>query len=76
MPAGQRHDCDHSRCAGLQRERVQRPAHVAFQRLVDHLVLLHAAFAAKALGHDLGGIVVAVAGEVADRHLGVGDARP
>ena len=40
-------------------------AHVALQRLVDHLVLLDAALAAEALRDDLGGIMVAVAGQIA-----------
>ena len=44
------------------------------QRLIDQLVLLHAGFAAKALGDHGRGIMVAVAGEVADRHLRVRDA--
>ncbi len=35
------------RRAGLQRQRVQHAAHIALQRLVDHLVLLHAALAAE-----------------------------
>ena len=31
----------------LQRKRVQRPAHLALQRLIDDLVLLHARLAAE-----------------------------
>src|SRR5690348_385342 len=61
--------------AGLQRERVQDAAHLAFQGGVDQLVLLHARFSAKAFRDDRRGVVVAVAGEIADRHLGVRDAR-
>src|SRR5215470_9698665 len=59
------------RHAGLQRERVQNAAHLAFQGGVDQLVLLHARFSAKAFRDDRRGVVVAVAGEIADRHLGV-----
>src|SRR5262245_7593989 len=63
------------RHAGLQRERVQDAAHLALQRGVDQLMLLHARLAAKARRDDGRGVMVAVAGEVADRHLGVRDAR-
>ena len=38
-PAGSRHHA--SGAAGLQRERVQHAAHLALERLVDELVLLH-----------------------------------
>ena len=64
------------RHAGLQRQRVQRAAHLAFERLVDDLVLLHPRFAAEGLGDDGRGIVVAVAGEVADGDVGVRNAGP
>ena len=57
-----------------KRQRMQDTAHVALQSLVDHLVLLHTALAAKALGDNLRRIVIAVAGKIADRHLGVRDA--
>src|SRR6516164_10850296 len=50
-------------------------AHLAFERLVDDLVLLHPRLAPKRLRHHRGGIVVTVTGEIADRHLGVRDAR-
>src|SRR6516165_3575591 len=63
------------RCAGLQRQRVQLAAHLALERLVDDLVLLDAGFAAERFGDHGCGIMVAVAGEVADRYLGVGNAR-
>jgi hypothetical protein len=36
-------------------------------------VLLHTAFASKAFGYDRGGIMVAIASEIADFHVGVGD---
>ena len=58
---------------GLQRQRVQHAAHLALQRLIDDLVLLHAGLAAEGLRDHGRGIVVAVAGEVTDRHLGIGD---
>src|SRR5262245_320766 len=58
----------------LQRERVERPAHLAPQRLVDELMLLDARFAPEGFGDDGRGIMVAVAREVADRDLGVRDA--
>src|SRR5437879_5429955 len=63
------------RHAGLQRERVQDAAHLALEGRIDELVLLHARFAAKALGNHRCGVMVAVAREVADRHLGVRNAR-
>jgi hypothetical protein len=53
---------------------MQNAAHVALQRLVDHLVLLHAALATEAFGHHLGGIMVTVAGKVANRDDGVRNA--
>ena len=52
---------------------MQFAAHVAPQRLVDHLMLLDARLAAEALRDDLGGIMVAVARQIADRHVGIGD---
>src|SRR6185295_6581093 len=53
---------------------MQLAAHLAFQGLVDELMLLHPRLAAER-GRDHGRrIVVAVAGKVADRHHGVGDA--
>src|SRR5580704_7535067 len=64
------------RRTGLQRQRVELAAHFAFQRLVDDLVLLDSGFAAKRYGDHRRGIMVAVAGEIADRHLGVGNACP
>src|ERR1700733_5953409 len=51
-------------------------AHFALERLVDDLVLLHPRLAAERLGNDGGGVMVAVAGEIADRHLGVRKPRP
>ena len=62
-------------CAGLQRKRVQLVAHPAAQRLIDQLVLLDPGFAAERAGDDLRGIVIAIAGKITDRHLGVGYSR-
>src|SRR6202035_4456503 len=60
------------RYPGLQRQRVQYPAHLALQRLVDDLVLLDPGFAAERLRNHGRRIMVAIAGQIADRHLGVG----
>src|SRR5438132_2775315 len=57
------------RRAGLQGERVQLAAHLGLERFVDNLVLLHPRLAAEGLGEHGRRIVVAVAGEIADRHL-------
>ncbi len=45
---------------------MQYAAHVALEGLIDHLVLLHAALAAKGFRDDFRGVVVAVACEIAD----------
>ena len=55
---------DQSGALVCQGEGVQRVAHIAFKGLIDHLVLLHAGLAAKALGDHFSRIMVAVAGEV------------
>src|SRR6266851_7300255 len=60
---------------GLQRQRVKHAAHLALQRLIDDLVLLDAGFAAERLRDHGRRIVVAIAGQIADRHLGVGYSR-
>src|SRR4029078_9884363 len=60
-------------CGGFERQRVQRPAHLAFQRVIHHLVLLHPRLAAKGLRDHGRRIMVAVAGEVLDAHLGIGN---
>src|ERR1700694_4384640 len=57
---------------GLQRQGVKHAAHLALQRLIDNLVLLDAGFAAERLRDHSRRIVVAIAGQIADRHLGVG----
>jgi hypothetical protein len=56
----------------LQGQRVQRSAHGTLQGSIDHLVLLYPAFSAKTLGDDRGGIMVAVAGEIANLDLASG----
>src|SRR5260370_25063398 len=61
-------------CAGLQRERVQLVAHPAAQRLIDQLMLLDPGLAAERPGNDLRGVVIAVAAQILDRDLRVGQA--
>jgi hypothetical protein len=61
------------RCRGLQGKSVQDAAHIALQRLIDHLVLLHTALAAEGFRDDFGGVVIAVACQIADRYLGTGN---
>ena len=50
-----------------------RAVHLALERGVDGALLLDAVQAAEALVHDLGGVVVAVAGEVGDGDARVGE---
>src|ERR1700733_15148403 len=64
------------RDAGLQCQRMQLAAHFSLERVIDDLVLLDARFAAEGFGDDGRGIVIAVAGEIADRRLGFRTARP
>src|SRR5437763_2217171 len=52
---------------------VQRTPHLALQGVVNKLVLLNPRFAAKAFRQHGRGIMVAVAGEVPDRDLGIGN---
>src|SRR5262245_27128701 len=59
--------------AGLQRQHVKHTAHLAAQRLIDDLVLLAAGLATEGFRDHGRGIMVAVTGEVPDRHLGIGD---
>src|SRR5215831_20808524 len=61
------------RRAGLQRKRMQLAAHFGLQGFIDDLMLLHPRFTAERFGKHGGGVMVAVAGEVADRHLGIGN---
>ena len=61
---------------GLQRQRVQHAAHAALERVIDHLVLLHAGLALEGGGGDHGGVMVIVVGQVCDRHLRVGKRGP
>ena len=65
-----------SRRPSLQGERVKLAAHFGPKRVVNDLVLLDARFAAKRFGDNGCRIVVAVAGEIADRHIGVGNMSP
>ena len=65
-----------SRVRGRQRERMQLAAHVALQRGIDDLVLLHPRLALERRGHDGRGVVIAVAGEIADLDLRVGQGSP
>src|SRR3954462_14743319 len=57
----------------LQRHRVQLVAHAALEGLVNHLVLLHPGLALERCRDHVRRIVVAVAAQVVDRDLGVGD---
>src|SRR5262249_21272855 len=56
------------RHAGLQRERVEDAAHLALERGIDELMLLHARLAAEARRDHRRSIVVAISREIADRH--------
>ena len=47
---------------------MQFAAHASVQGGVDNLVLLHAGYAAKRLADHGGGVVVAVARQILDRH--------
>src|SRR5262245_10553487 len=58
-----------------QGQGVQNPTHPPFQRLIDHLVLLHPRLALKFLADDVGRVMIAIAGKIPDGHLGVGKAR-
>src|SRR6185312_12491290 len=60
------------RHAGLERQRVEHAAHLSLQRLVNDLVLLHPRLAPERFRDHRRGVMVAVAGEIPDRHLGVG----
>src|SRR6266581_4627621 len=57
----------------LQGKGVQRTPHLALQGVVNKLVLLNPRFTAKALRQHGGGIMVAIASEVPDRDLGIGN---
>ena len=51
-------------------------AHFALQGVIDELVLLDPRLAPEGLGDHGGRIVVAIAGEIADRDLGVREFGP
>src|SRR5205085_3477318 len=63
------------RRTGLQRQGMELAAHLALERLIDNLMLLDAGLAAKRLGGDGRSVMVAVAGQIADRHLRIRYAR-
>ena len=50
---------------------MQLTPHAPAKRLVNHLVLLHAAFAGKGLGYNAAGVMVAIAAQILDHHSGV-----
>ena len=52
---------------------MEHAAHLPLQRLVHQLMLLHPRLAAEGFGDHGRGIMVAVAGEVANGDLGVGN---
>jgi hypothetical protein len=58
----------------LQGKGVQRTPHLALQSVVNKLVLLNPRFATEALRQHGSGIVVAIAREVPNRDLGIGNA--
>src|SRR5204863_1713084 len=59
------------RYAGLQRQRMEYAAHLALQRLIHDLVLLDPGLAPERLGDHGCRVMVAVAGQIANRHVGV-----
>src|SRR5665647_278831 len=61
--------------SGLQRQGVQHAAHLAFERLIDQLMLLDPGFALERRRNHGRRVVVAVTGKIADRHFGVRNAR-
>src|SRR5690606_10868308 len=56
----------------LQSEGVELSPHPPLQCLVNHLVLLHAVLSGEGSRHDMARVVVAVAAEILDRDLRVG----
>ncbi len=50
-------------------------AHPAGERVVNHLVLLNPRLSLECLGHDHGGVVVAVTRQVGDGHIRIGKRR-
>jgi hypothetical protein len=57
------------RYRGFERERMEGAAHLALQRLVDHLVLLDPALAREGSGGDARAVVIAVSGEIQHNDL-------
>src|SRR5262249_3108488 len=62
------------RSTGLQREGVELISHASAQRLIDHLMLLHPGFATERAGDDMRCIVIAVAAQIFNRNLRIGEA--
>jgi hypothetical protein len=56
----------------LKRKGVELFAHLAFQCVNDEAVLLHTGFAAKALRHNIGSVVVAISCQITNGHVSVG----
>src|SRR3954453_19438044 len=52
---------------GLQRQRVQLATHTGPERLINELMLLHAALAAERIGNDMRRVMVSVAAQILDR---------
>ena len=55
---------------------MQLAAHAALERRIDHLVLLDAGLSLEGRGYHIGGIVVAVTGQIADFDHGIGEGFP
>src|SRR5262249_55979477 len=62
------------RCSGLQGKRVELVAHPATQRLIDHLMLLDTALSTEGARDDMRRVMIAVAAQVFDRNLRIGQA--
>jgi hypothetical protein len=59
----------------LQGKGMQFPTHSPTKRLIDHLVLLDPCFAGKGRGHDIAGIMIAIAAQILDRDGRIGKSR-
>jgi hypothetical protein len=51
---------------------MQLAAHPPFQRRINHLMLLHARLALEGGGNDIGRIMIAIPGQIADFDRGIG----
>src|SRR5436190_10452688 len=65
--------CPGFRHTSLQRQGVQRATHLALQGLVNDLMLLNPGLAAEGFRDHGRGIMIAIAGQVADGHLRIRD---